>query len=66
MGPPQIGFVFDLFEAAWDQRLKELRQVAEANGGVAHVSRLDPDRPALGVWCMTQARAHPAPHDSLQ
>ena len=51
-------------DAAWDQRLEELRQVAVANGGVAHVSTLDPERSALGVWCMNQARAHPPPHDS--
>ena len=41
---------------ARDQRLEELRLFAEGNGGVAHVSRTDPDRPELGEWCHTQAR----------
>jgi hypothetical protein len=42
-------------EALWDQRLEELRLVATANGGVAHVPRRDPEQPELGVWCNTQA-----------
>ena len=56
MVPPQIGFVFDFLEAAWDQRLEELRLVAEGNGGVANVLETDPDRSELGVWCSNQAR----------
>jgi len=65
-GPPQIEFVFDPLEAAWEQSYKELCLVSDANGGVAHVSTLDPGRQILGVWCMHQARAHPPPHNSLE
>ena len=53
------------YEAAWDKSFEELRLVAEANGGVAHVSQLDTERRALGKWCDNQARADPPPHDSL-
>ena len=63
--PPQIGFDFDPLEAAWDKSFEELRLVAKANGGVAHVPQGDPERPKLGLWCMTQVRADPSPHDSL-
>jgi len=62
MGPPQIKFVFDPREAAWDQKFKELSLVSEANGGVAHVSQWE--RGGLGKWCVNQARADPPPHDS--
>ena len=62
--PPQIGFNFDLQEATWDQSFKKLRLFAEANGGVAHVPTNDPERPELGDWCRTQARADAPPHDS--
>ena len=65
-GPPQIGFVFDPLETAWDQSLEKLRLVSEANGGVAHVSTLDPARRILGVWCMHQARAYPPLQNSLR
>ena len=61
----QIGFEFDPSEAAWDKSFEELRLVAAADGGVAHVSTSDPDRQALGEWCNTQARADPPPHDTL-
>jgi len=54
MGPPQIGFVFNLNDAKWDQSWEELRMVAEGNGGVANVSEKDPERPALGKWCIGQ------------
>ena len=52
-GPPQIGFVFNLSEAAWDHMFDELRVFAESNGGEAHG---DPERPALARWCHKQAR----------
>ena len=55
-GLPQIGFVFDPLEAAWDQSFEELRLVAEGNGGEAHVSRGDPERPELALWCSRQVR----------
>ena len=55
---------FDRFEAAWDQRLEELRLVAKANGGVAHVPRSDPEWQALGAWCHMQARDDSPPYDS--
>ena len=42
-------------EARWDQRLEELRLVAEANGGVAEVSVGEPERVALRTWCNRQA-----------
>ena len=45
----------------WDERLEELRLVAEANGGKAHVPQGDSERPGLGVWCMTQVRRPPPP-----
>ena len=54
-GPPQIGFVFDRQEAAWDQSYKDMRLVAEGNGG--NVSKTDPERgsdPELGRWCENQ------------
>ena len=60
--PPQIKFDFsfdEAREAAWDQKLEELRLFAEANGGVAHVSKGDPERPELGTWCDNQARSPP-------
>ena len=57
-GPPQIGFVFDPLEEAWDTSFEELRAVAAGNGGVAHVTRRDPERPALGRWCNEQVRDH--------
>ena len=63
--PPQIGFDFNPLDTAWDKSLEELRLVAEANGGVAHVPQRDPERPELGLWCMTQARSEPPPHDNL-
>ena len=52
-------------DANWDQRLEELRLVAAANGGVAHVPKGNLERPELGEWCHHQARADPPPHDSL-
>ena len=55
-GPPQVGFVFNLCDAAWEQSLEELRLVAEASGGVAHVLWTDPERPGLARWCAYQAR----------
>ena len=63
--PQQIGFDFRPHEAAWDKSFEELRLVAVANEGVAHVPRGDPERPELGKWCDNQARADPSPHDSL-
>ena len=57
--PPQINFYFsfdEAREAAWDQRLEELRLFAEGNEGVAHVSDGDPERPELGTWCRNQVR----------
>jgi len=63
MGPPQIGFVFNLHDAKWDQSLEELRLVAAGNGGLANVSKKDPQRPELGKWCERQARrSSPARH----
>ncbi|KAJ1472545.1 hypothetical protein T484DRAFT_1839932 [Baffinella frigidus] len=50
----EIGFDFDRQEVAWNQRLEELRLVAEGNGGVAHVHQRDPERPELGRWCDNQ------------
>jgi len=64
MGPPQIGFVFDPFDAAWEQSFEELRLVAKDDGGKAHVPQGDSERPELGRWCFTQARDDPPPHDS--
>ena len=46
-------------DAAWDQRLEELRLFAEANRGVANVPRDDPEHPALGDWCHSQVRRPP-------
>ena len=61
MGPPQIGFDFDFYEAAWKKSFEELRLFAKANGGVAHVPKRDPERPMLGRWCGTQVlRSSPA------
>ena len=51
-------------DAAWDQSFEELRLVAKANGGVAHVSQDDLERPQLGIWCRTQARRPTPPHES--
>ena len=56
MGPPQIGFVFDHIEAAWDQSFEELCTVSKANGGTAHVTRGDLERPELAIWCSAQVR----------
>ena len=64
MGPPQIRFDFDLFEAAWDQSFEKLRQFTEGNGGVAHVLRDDPAHPGLGSWCDKQVR-RPTPPRQL-
>ena len=50
-----MGFVFNLSEAAWDHMFEELRVFMRLNGGDAHVSRGDPERPALVVWCQKQA-----------
>ncbi|KAJ1486856.1 hypothetical protein T484DRAFT_1890083 [Baffinella frigidus] len=50
----EIGFVFGIFEDAWDQSWEELWVVAAGNGGVAHVPWGDPERPALGAWCKKQ------------
>ncbi|KAJ1482958.1 hypothetical protein T484DRAFT_1951024, partial [Baffinella frigidus] len=50
----EIGFVFEILEDAWDKSLEELRVVAAGTGGIAHVSRLDTDRPELGTWCLKQ------------
>ena len=55
-GPPQVGFVFDPYEAAWDQSFEELCLYAKANGGVAHVPRRDQETWALSSWCKEQAR----------
>jgi len=44
-------------EVAWNLMLEQLREVAEADGGVAHVPQGD----TLGWWCMHQARADPHP-----
>jgi hypothetical protein len=43
-------------DAQWNKRLEELRQVANANGGKANVPQRNLEQPALGNWCMTQAR----------
>jgi len=54
-GPHQIGFFFDFIEEdTWDKSFEELRLFVEADGGVAHVSQTDQDRPGLGEWCNTQ------------
>jgi hypothetical protein len=44
----------EIKDAKWSGRLEELRLVAAGNGGTAHVSQGDPERPALGTWCNTQ------------
>ena len=65
--PLQIKFDFsfdEAREAAWNQRLEELRLFAEGNGGVAHVSTTDPEQPELGSWCHKQAR-RPSPARQL-
>ena len=63
-GPPQVGFVFEHREDAWEQSFEELRLVAKANGGQAHVSTLDLERRELAEWCVTQVRDDPPLHDS--
>ncbi|KAJ1484817.1 hypothetical protein T484DRAFT_1795854 [Baffinella frigidus] len=40
--------------AAWDQRLEELRLFKEIHGGDAEVSRKNLEWPGLGVWCNRQ------------
>ncbi|KAJ1486431.1 hypothetical protein T484DRAFT_1789583 [Baffinella frigidus] len=39
-------------DAAWDERLEELRLFAQGNGGLANVSQRDPERPGLGRWTL--------------
>ena len=58
-GPPQVGFVFDPLDSAWNQRLAELWLYKEANGGKVDVPRNDLEWPGLGDWCNTQARPSP-------
>ena len=62
--PPQIKFDFSLDEAAWNQRLEELRLFTKDHGGVAHVSMGDSERPELGTWCNNQARC-PSPRTAV-
>ena len=65
--PPQIKFDFsfdEAREAAWNQRLEELRLFAKDHGGVAHVLGGDPERPELGTWCHNQARC-PSPRTAV-
>ena len=63
-GPPQIGFVFDHREDAWEQSFQELRLFAKDNGGKAHVATLDPKRQELGRWCNNQARDDPPTNET--
>jgi hypothetical protein len=58
LGPPQVGFVFDPIEAAWNQRLAELRLFKEANGGTLDVPWKDEEWPGLAAWCTKQVRPY--------
>ena len=59
--PQQIGFDFRPHEAAWDKSFEELRLVAVANEGVAHVPRGDPERPELGMVVPEPGARRPPP-----
>ena len=63
-GPPQIGFVFDYREDSWEQSFEKLRLVAKDNGGKAHVTIGDQERPELAWWCFRQVRDDSPSHDS--
>jgi hypothetical protein len=45
-------------DVKWDKAFDELRVIAAANGGKAHVTQRDPERPGLGTWCVHQVRRY--------